>query len=571
MNFQTQVLFMFAIVASAALAPSLAMGQVTCSSTTQSQAAKLALATEAAPKAATSAPFVGTWSSAITTVSIDDIEGQTLRELVESSVGGTSARIKLSNLYGNSSITFAAVHFAKSTGFDQLTTVAGTDHQLTFAGASSVTLKPGCEVVSDAAAMTVTPLTEYAVSMFFSSAPASGGVTSGLSDPRDGTNVSDTFIFAGDVSAETNPAASLVGPLSAYYFLTGVDVQSTTAAGTVVAIGASITQGRHTTGEAPNRWTDLLAQRLNQAGINVGVENMGIAGNNMLTNQLANNSGDSMLDRFSHDVLEQSSVKAVIISDDAINDLASNTVTPTLGTQLIDAYQTLISQAHASKLAVICSTLTPYGAFQVATGGTDEEPVREQINTFLTGSGSGCDAIFDQAKAVQDPSDVVDLLPAFNQFPDPASNPPDGLHPNDAGHKAIASAFNLGIFTSTGVPPITPSTTPGELLPGQGLTPGHSLVSQDGRFTLTLETNGSLNLFMGKTVLWTQPATSTPPTGLIFQGDGNLVEYGSKGTVLWQSNSTGAQGDVFFAQNDGNMVIYNQSGQPIFASNTCCH
>jgi hypothetical protein len=109
------------------------------------------------------------------------------------------------------------------------------------------------------------------------------------------------------------------------------------------------------------------------------------------------------------------------------------------------------------------------------------------------------------------------------------------------------------------------------LLPGQGLLPGRSLLSRDGRFTLTLETTGAVKLFMGNSVLWSEGAQNATPAELIFQGDGNLVEYSSTGAVLWQSGSTGAQGSTLFLQNDGNLVIYSLTGTPIFASNTCCH
>ncbi len=383
----------------------------------------------------------------MTTVNYNDIQNLTLRQPIRSTIGGTAARIKISNLYGTQAVTFADVHLARSTGFNQPTTVAGTDVQLTFGGASSITLQPGCDALSDVKAVTIQPLTDYLVSIF-TNASNPGGLTSGLDDSFDGTDAVNSFIYVGDVSSQTNPANSLLGSLSRRFFLTNLDVHNSSATGMVVAIGASITQGRLTNGQAHNRWTDLLAQRMNQAGISMGVGNMGISGNNLITNQLANNSGDSMLDRFSHDVLQQANAKFVIISDDALNDLASNSVTPQLAPTLISAYQTLISQAHAKNIKVICSTLTPDGGFQAQAGETDTEPLREQINTFLTGMSSGCDAIFDQAKTVQDPTDIINILPAFNTF---QANPSDGLHPNTLGHQQIANAFNLRLFEKTGI------------------------------------------------------------------------------------------------------------------------
>jgi hypothetical protein len=52
---------------------------------------------------------------------------------------------------------------------------------------------------------------------------------------------------------------------------------------------------------------------------------------------------------------------------------------------------------------------------------------------------------------------------------------------------------------------------------------------------------------------------------MLFQRDGNLVVYASRGRVVWASN-THAPGGQFVAQSDGNLVIYSASGVPVWAS-----
>jgi hypothetical protein len=119
-----------------------------------------------------------------------------------------------------------------------------------------------------------------------------------------------------------------------------------------------------------------------------------------------------------------------------------------------------------------------------------------------------------------------------------------------------------------------PPTACGALTAGQGLTQGKSLVSCDGRFTLTMQGDGNLVLSQaGVGPIWSTGTTSGPIVALQMQGDGNLVivDYTSgTGVPKWSSNTGGNPGASFLVQNDGNLVVYNASQVPIWASNTCC-
>jgi hypothetical protein len=104
----------------------------------------------------------------------------------------------------------------------------------------------------------------------------------------------------------------------------------------------------------------------------------------------------------------------------------------------------------------------------------------------------------------------------------------------------------------------------------QSLTSGQSMSSQDGRFTLIMQSDGNLVLYWnGHGALW---ATGTNGKGQIatMQGDGNFVVYDGSGHAVWASNTNGHSGAGLTVQNDGNVVIY-QSNSALWASNTCCH
>jgi lysophospholipase L1-like esterase len=166
------------------------------------------------------------------------------------------------------------------------------------------------------------------------------------------------------------------------------------------------------------------------------VLNQGISGNRLLVP----GAGDSAEIRFDRDALSQPGVRWVIFSDDPINDLGSTAPPPT-GAQLIAGIERLIARAHQKQIKFICSTLTPYqGAGYWTPAG---EAAREQINAFVRGKTSGCDAVIDQDAATHDPLHPAQFLPAYDSG--------DHLHPNDAGLQAIADAVNLLLLSHTGI------------------------------------------------------------------------------------------------------------------------
>ena len=56
----------------------------------------------------------------------------------------------------------------------------------------------------------------------------------------------------------------------------------------------------------------------------------------------------------------------------------------------------------------------------------------------MASKSSGCDGVIDQAKAVGDPRDSQQYLAAYDSG--------DHLHPNPAGHAAIARSIDLMLF-----------------------------------------------------------------------------------------------------------------------------
>jgi lysophospholipase L1-like esterase len=367
--------------------------------------------------------WTGTW--AVSPVRDDggrEFNRQTLRQIVHTSVGGQTARIHISNLFGTQPLIVADVHIAqRSTGSSIIET---TDRKVRFGELFSVTVQPGTEAISDPIDFQVPRQADIAISIYL---PNPTGLPT-----YHPSGFQTNYIADGDVSGLTSISGAKT--TQSYSFLVNLDVQDQAVRGSVVTLGASITDGYASTADANRRWPNDLAQRLLDAGLKIGVLNQGISGNRLL----AAGAGDRAETRFARDVLNQPGVRWVIFSDDPINDLGS-TVPPPTAKELIDALGRLVRRAHEKQIKFLCSTLTPYeGAGYWTPAG---EAAREQINAFIRGKASGCDGVIDQDAATHDPAHPTRYLPAYDSG--------DHLHPNEAGLQAISDAINLRFLSES--------------------------------------------------------------------------------------------------------------------------
>jgi hypothetical protein len=112
--------------------------------------------------------------------------------------------------------------------------------------------------------------------------------------------------------------------------------------------------------------------------------------------------------------------------------------------------------------------------------------------------------------------------------------------------------------------------SPRILSEGGTIWSGNSLLSDDGVFTLVVQSDGNVVIYGCKafTATWATNTSGTNQRVLAMQGDGNLVLY-DNWVAKWASNSGGKGKGPYYLnmQTDGNLVIYGSTGA-IWASNT---
>lgn len=100
------------------------------------------------------------------------------------------------------------------------------------------------------------------------------------------------------------------------------------------------------------------------------------------------------------------------------------------------------------------------------------------------------------------------------------------------------------------------------LAPGQILQRGQFLQSNNARYTLNMQSDGSLVMYRNDGAIRYSMAKNG--SYAIMQSDGNFVEYSNTNTALWNTGTWGNSGSWLNVQDDGNLVVYRSNSTPIW-------
>jgi lysophospholipase L1-like esterase len=392
-------------------------------------------------------------------LSADDLRDATLRQIVHLSLGGDALRVHISNAFGTIALHLTSVHIAHPVSPASSDIDPATDRALTFAGHADITIPPGAEMLSDLVEGPVAPLSDIAVSIHYDAPPA-------RQTGHPGSRATSYYVHGDAVSAAKLDAPQKVDH---WYQISAIDVLAPAPNAAIVALGDSITDGHGATTNGNDRWTDVLAARLQASAPtlqshptsdtppptpdtpyptpHVGVANAGIGGNHLLTDGL----GPNALARFDRDVLAQAGVRYLIVFE-GVNDLGGlaihGEVPPAdhdaLVARVLAAYSQIIARAHAHSLRVIGATITPYVSSAFYHPSPLSEADRQAVNTWIRAAAAGnqdsphFDAVLDFDAVVRDPAHPDQFLPAYDCG--------DHLHPSPAGYRAMAESIPLTLF-----------------------------------------------------------------------------------------------------------------------------
>lgn len=358
-------------------------------------------------------PFVATWSTAMEPTSAEfmplttNLSDCSLREIVHVSLGGEVLRLRLSNIFGSDAVEIKSVFIADARDSSDID--VKTARQLTFGGRKDVRIAAGEEVVSDVAKYHLRPLQRLSITICYGQAPEHATSHRG--------SRTTSYIMKGTVKPKQQFVTA--ESLEHWYNIAAIEVVRTPEQMPVVvaAIGNSITDGRGTTTNAQNRWTDVMAEVLKGE---VGVLNLGIGGNCVVRGGLSH----PALERFDRDVLEQQGVTHVIVFE-GVNDIGNSQNAEQTAKELIEAYQTFIRKARERGLKVYGATITPFG--RSFYWSHFHEAARRSVNDWIRSSGA-FDAVLDFDLLMRDEQEPTQLREEWQE---------DWLHPNAAGYKVM--------------------------------------------------------------------------------------------------------------------------------------
>ncbi len=354
--------------------------------------------------------WVGTWATAVEPTTMKDmpafsLAGRSIRQIIHVSIGGSQLRLQLSNVYSSVPVEIKSVFIADAKDGSNIDVRSA--RYLKFNGKQKCVIPAGDSIFSDVFSYPLKPLQRLAITVCY-----------GDSVPECGTSHrgsrTTSYIYNGTAKPKTRFVDT--EDLEHWYNIAALDVKSDASA--VACLGNSITDGRGTTTNAQNRWTDFLAEAL---GGQVGVLNLGIGGNCVLRNGLS----DPAVKRFNRDILGQRGVKKLIIFE-GVNDIGgSKGNAEQVAQELVKVYGELIDKAHAQGIKVYMGTITPFGKSFYES--RFHEAARLEVNDWIR-ANKKADGIIDFDALVRDPQNPSQLLEEYSD---------DWLHLNPKGYEAM--------------------------------------------------------------------------------------------------------------------------------------
>lgn len=376
--------------------------------------AAMSMTISAQQKNSPTSVWEATWATAIEFTGPSDMPASSLsnraiRQIIHVSKGGTQLQLKLSNVHSKEPVDIKSVFIADAKEASDID--AKTAKYVTFNGKRNITIEPGKDLTSDVIGYNLKPLQLLSITINY-----------GESTPVNASSHRGSRTTSYIIKGVAKPKTKFVDAekVDHWYNIASLDVlrSNPAEANAIVVLGNSITDGRGSTTNKQNRWTDAMAEAL---GGETSVLNLGIGGNSVLWGGLS----EPAVKRFNRDILEQQGVKTLIIFQ-GVNDIGgSKGNSEEVAKKLTEAYKNFIDQGHAKGWKVIGATITPFKGNSYYS--FFHEAARQVVNEWIRTSGA-FDAIIDFDELVRDPQDPTKLKAEYSD---------DWLHLNPTGYAAM--------------------------------------------------------------------------------------------------------------------------------------
>ena len=362
----------------------------------------------------------GTWATAVEYTGQGDmpkasLSNRSCRQVVHVSFGGAELRLKLSNEFSKEPVEIKSVYIADTDNDCNWFVKGKTVKYLTFQGRKAVTIGPGKSLYSDVAKYNLKAGQRLTITIDY------GKQTPVNATSHRGSRTTSYIVNGLHRTARPMDKSFDDGEkVDHWYNLSALDVRTDLKTPVVAILGNSITDGRGSTTNMQNRWTDFLSDELN-ADKPYGVLNLGIGGNCVVEGGLS----EPAMKRFDRDILGQSGVDKLIIFE-GTNDIGCSSKNyEHVADTLIACYKVLIGKAKAKGIKVYGATITP-------TKGNGwysfwHEAIRQTVNEWIR-KGGYFDEVIDFDELTRDPQDPQRLKKEYSD---------DWLHLNPLGYEAM--------------------------------------------------------------------------------------------------------------------------------------
>ena len=371
--------------------------------------------------------WVTTWATALQIAEPHNrppqpgLSGNSFRQIVQVSVGGTELRLHLSNLFNTDATEILGVEIARAASMGASPDIVeGTSVELTFSGQRAITMEPGGEAVSDPVRFPLKDRDNLAITIHY------GSISAETLTSHPGSRTS-SYIALGNTSDFSSPAAVTAH----WYTISSIDVRPTKESSAIAVLGDSITDGRGTTTNGQDRWTDQLSRSLLKAGKNIAVLNFGLGGNCILRGGL----GPTGESRYPRDLFGHEGVKYIILFE-GTNDLGGSRDGRQTATEIQAVWTRIVREAHEKGIKVFGATVTPVKGNGYYS--EDHEAGRQQLNQWIR-SGGIFDGVIDFDRMVASADDPDRLDPAY-LFEN------DWLHLNAKGYEVMGYGIDTSLF-----------------------------------------------------------------------------------------------------------------------------